>query len=75
MRFREIPTEKYEPFNEVINYIHGKAIVKDEYDNIFVCEIPEEFVNMNEPMLLEDLTPISQLPEDEQKQIMREISK
>lgn len=70
----EVEKEVIEPFNEVINYIDGKAIIKDELDVIYVCEIPEEFVILGDPMELKDLTPLKELPEADQQAIMEAIA-
>lgn len=62
-------TEAYRD-NEIIGYHNGKAIVINELGNIFYCEVPENLFNFGETVHPNDLTPISELSVDEQKEII-----
>lgn len=57
---------KHDSSLEPIAYFNGKRIVKDSVDNLYYEIIP--FVNMQitDVMNMDRLTPIEQLPKDEQ---------
>jgi hypothetical protein len=59
--------------NEVVGYVSGKAIVKNEDGQWFFIEMPEEFITLREQMFERDLTPLEQLSKDEQKSILKEM--
>lgn len=59
--------------NEVIGYIDGMAIIKDDADRWFFIEIPEAFVTSGEQMLEDDLTPLELLNIKEQQKILKEM--
>ncbi|KNZ42433.1 hypothetical protein [Acetobacterium bakii] len=59
--------------NEVIGYMAGKAIVKDEEGRWFFVEIPEEFIIAGEQIFEEDLSPLELLPKMVQSYILKEM--
>lgn len=59
--------------NEIIGYVDGKAIIRDEDGRWFFLEIPEALVFSGEQIQTVDLTPLEVLPEIEQKQILAEM--
>jgi len=59
--------------NEIVGYVDGKAIVKDDSGRWFFIDIPEAFVTPGEQAFEEDLTPLEMLSPDEQKKIIREM--
>jgi hypothetical protein len=59
--------------NEIIGYVDGKAIIRDEDGRWFFLEIPEVLVLAGEQIQTVDLTPIEVLPEIEQKQILADM--
>lgn len=62
--------EKIYESNEIVGYYKGKAIVKQDDGVLFYEEIPEEFVTIGEIAFPEDISPISELPEAERKEII-----
>ncbi len=63
-------SEKIYASNEIVGYCKGKAIVKQDDGVLFYEEIPEEFVTIGEFVFPNDLSPISELPEAERKEIL-----
>lgn len=61
--------------NMIIAYIDDKAIIEDEYGDLFFCLIPEEHITIGETMLEEDLTPLSDLPIAEQFYIRNQLNR
>lgn len=59
--------------NEIIGYVDGKAIIRDEDGRWFFLEIPEALVLPGEQIQTADLTPLEVLPEIEQKQVLAEM--
>ncbi|AFA47940.1 hypothetical protein [Acetobacterium woodii] len=59
--------------NEVIGYVAGKAIIRDEDGRWFFLEIPEALVFPGEQIQSTDLTPLEVLPEIEQKLVLAEM--
>lgn len=65
--------EKPQANNEVIAYIDGKAIIEDDFGKLYYIEIEEEFVTLGEVAFSSDLTPISELEESMQLNILKVI--
>jgi hypothetical protein len=59
--------------NEVVGYVDGKAIIRDDNGRWFFLEIPEEFVSPGEQIWAADLTQLEILPEIKQKLILVEM--
>ena len=59
--------------NEVIGYMNGKAIVKNENSEWFYVEVPEEFIIDGEQIADEDLAPLELLPKPVQMGILKEM--
>lgn len=59
--------------NEVVGYVDGKAIIRDENGRWFFLEIPEEFVSPGEQIQTADLTPLEALSEITRKQVLVEM--
>lgn len=59
--------------NEVIGYVNGKAIVKNENDQWFYVEVPEEFIIAGEQIADEDLTSLELLPKQVRVGILKEM--
>lgn len=57
------------PTNTVVGYHGNKVIVKQDDGALFFCEIPDNLIMLGETMAPRDLTSISELPDDEQKEI------
>lgn len=74
MEKKESRRENVQVDNEVVNYLNGKAIIQDDFGELFYLEIDEEFVVLGETVLSEDLRPISELPEEEQAKILSRIT-
>lgn len=55
--------------NTVVGYLNGKAIIMDEWNSVYYCAVPREFVNVGETVSADDLHPVSELPESEQRKI------
>jgi hypothetical protein len=55
--------------NTVVGYHGDKVIVKQDDGELFFCEVPNNLILLGETMLPRDLTSISALPIDEQKEI------
>lgn len=56
--------------NLVVGYYNGKAIVKNEESTLFYMECPEKIAPEGSVLQNEDIRPISELPEDEQIEII-----
>mgnify|MGYP003176863355 FL=1 len=65
-----------EPYtdNEVVGYYEDKLIVKREDGKLFFCEIPENLIEIGETISPKDLTSISELPYDVQKEIKNQYA-
>jgi len=48
--------------NTVIASMGDMAIVKDDRGSLYICEMPEEFIEIGEIMPFEDLTPLDEMP-------------
>lgn len=59
--------------NEVVGYVDGKAIIRDDNGRWFFLEMPEEFISLGEQIRTADLTPLEVLPEIKQKLISIEM--
>jgi|LGVE01.1.fsa_nt_gb hypothetical protein len=59
--------------NEVVGYVSGKAIIKNEDGQWFFIEMPEEFITQREQMFEDDLTPLEQLSLEDQNNILKEM--
>ncbi|PKM48576.1 hypothetical protein [Acetobacterium malicum] len=59
--------------NEVIGYMNGKAIVKNENGEWFYVEVPEEFIIAGEQIADEDLAPLELLPKQVRTGILKEM--
>lgn len=59
--------------NDIVGYVNGKAIVKDDSGRWFFLEIPEEFVSPGEQIFEDDLTPLTILDKEEQNMIAKEL--
>ena len=70
MKFKEQPKQFIQSDNIIIGYINGKAIIENEWGNLFYVETPEEFITIGETAIDEGLTSISELPKAEQEQII-----
>lgn len=57
--------ERPQPSNEVVYYINGKAIVQDDYGELYYFECPEENVVLGETIDQMILNPISSLSQQE----------
>lgn len=73
MKFKEQPKKFIQSDNIIIGYINGKAIIENEWGNLFYVEIPEEFITIGETAIDEGLTSISELPQQEQEEIIAQI--
>jgi len=60
--------------NDIVGYVNGKAIVKDDSGRWFFLEIPEEFVSPGEQIFEDDLTPLTILDKEEQNMIAKELA-
>lgn len=60
--------------NDIVGYVNGKAIVKDDSGRWFFLEIPEEFVSPGEQIFEDDLTPLAILDKEEQNMIAKELA-
>ena len=58
---------------EMIGYLHGFVIAKNEWGDLFVSERPKEFYFPGELIERESLTPLSDLPRMTQAIILRHI--
>lgn len=67
---RKNETTQPQPFNEIINYMDGMAIIKDDYGTLYYLVIEEEFVVIGEVVLQSDLNPITNLTEVLQQKIL-----
>lgn len=65
--------ERSQPSNEVVYYINGKAIVQDDYGELFYFECPEENVVLGETIDQMILSPFSSLPEKEKTVIEQDL--
>lgn len=65
-----------EPYtdNEVVGYYEDKLIVKREDGELFFCKIPENLIEIGETISPKDLTSISELPYDVQKEIKNQYA-
>lgn len=61
--------------NTVVGYHKDKVIVKRDDGELFFCEIPENLISLGETILPKDLTSISTLSLDEQKEIRNKYEK
>ena len=67
-KFNNLENLNYE--NLVVGYHNGKAIIKNEEAALFYLKCPEGIAPEGTVLLNEDITPISQLPEEEQIEIL-----
>lgn len=61
--------------NQVIYYTNGKAIVKDDYENLYYLEIEEKDVELGCSISPSSLKPFTDLTESEQSEIRLKIQK
>lgn len=66
---KEKHQERPLPNIEYIAYLNGRAIARDEWGELYYHEIPEEYGTVGEVALLDDIKPISELQQEEQKKI------
>lgn len=66
---------EYQKDNTIIAYIDGKAIVEDDYGELYYCEMPEDFIILGETMAEQDLTPLSELSVAEQYHIRTQLER
>ncbi len=59
--------------NSVIGYIDGLAITRDAWGNLHFVSIPEELVAVGDYIDLDDVTPLSALPQPIQDRIIKEV--
>ncbi len=59
--------------NEVVACINGKAIVLNDNGDLFYAEMPEEFVTIGGFIFSDGLSPLSVLPDPEQRQIKKHL--
>lgn len=59
--------------NEIVGYVGGKAIVRDENGRWFFVVMPEELVTPGEQVMMEDLTSLEILPVEEREYILKEM--
>lgn len=74
MNLTEKRIERAYPNIEYTAYFDGKAIAQDEFGKLYYQEMPEEFFESGTVALLSDLTPIGELPFNEQEKIESFIS-
>lgn len=65
--------ERPQVTNEVVNYINGKAIVMDDYEDLYYFECPEENVVLGETIDHMLLKPLASLPEVERQEIEKSL--
>lgn len=65
--------ERPQPSNEVVYYINGKAIVQDDYGELYYFECPEENVALGETIDQMILNPISSLSQQERTIIEHDL--
>ena len=65
-----------EPYtdNEVVGYYEDKLIVKREDGELFFCEIPGNLIEIGETISQKDLTGISELTYNVQKEIKNQYA-
>ena len=59
--------------NEVIAYIDGLAIISDEWDRLFFCELPPNAVAIGNVVETQYLQPIKILASEIQEKILKEV--
>lgn len=65
---------EFQADNTIVDYVNGKAIVSNEWGNLFYVEMPEEHAVIGEVLPTEDLTSINELTEDERKYIIGRLT-
>jgi hypothetical protein len=61
---------KLQADNEIIAYYEDKAIIRNEWNELFYSIIPEEFVTIGEVIPTEDIISVSSLSFTEQSKIL-----
>lgn len=58
-----------EMYGVVLLYTEGMAICEDDWENLWCAEMPEEFVTAGDGIEIDGLTPLEDLPMEQQVRI------
>lgn len=60
-------------YGVVLLYTEGMAICEDDWENLWCAEMPEEFVTEGDGIKIDGLTPLEDLPIEQQTRIKNEL--
>ena len=63
-----------EMYGVVLLYTEGMAICEDDWENLWCAEMPEEFVTAGDGIEIDGLTPLEDLPMEQQVRIKNELA-
>lgn len=61
--------------NTIVAYVNGKAIVEDEWGDLYFCEMPQEVVTVGEIADMQGFQTISELSSNEINEILRVLDR
>ncbi len=61
-------------YGVVLLYTEGMAICEDDWENLWCAEMPEEFVTEGDGIEIDGLTPLEDLPMEQQVRIKNELA-
>ena len=60
-------------YGVVLLYTEGMAICEDDWEDLWCAEMPEEFVTEGDGIEIDGLTPLEDLPTEQQTRIKNEL--